>query len=102
MFRGKVRGDIGYHQAESRRTAKSRHHPSSVLRLPIMLNFLLTHKIAIGQIFGAVAATATVVIFENVLAWDWYVAIPVAVLAYLSMPILLVAVLDSLATKSRQ
>lgn len=67
-----------------------------------MMNFLLTHKIAIGQILGAIAATLTVIIFENVLEWDWFVAIPVAVLAYVSMPVLWVAVLDSVMSKHRR
>lgn len=67
-----------------------------------MLNFLLTYKIAIGQILGAIAATLTVIIFENVLEWDWYMAIPVAVLAYVSMPVLWVAVLDAVMSKRRR
>jgi hypothetical protein len=67
-----------------------------------MLNVLLTHKYAIGQILGAIAATLTVIVFENVLGWDWYVAIPVAVLAYVSMPVLWVAVLDSAMSKRRR
>jgi hypothetical protein len=66
----------------------------------LVLDFLLTHKIGIGQILGAIAATATIIIFENVLHWDWYVAIPVAVLAYVSMPVVWVAVLDRLTHKS--
>jgi hypothetical protein len=61
-----------------------------------VLDFLLTHKIGIGQILGA---TATIIIFENVLQWDWYIAIPVAVLAYVSMPVVWVAVLDKLTRK---
>jgi hypothetical protein len=65
-----------------------------------MLNFLLTHKIGIGQILGAIAATATIVVFENILEWEWYLAIPVAILAYVSMPVVWVAALDSLMRKS--
>lgn len=67
-----------------------------------MLNFLLANKLALGQALGLIAATGTVIIFENVLGWAWYVAIPVAVLAFVSMPVLLVAVLDSLGRKGRQ
>lgn len=67
-----------------------------------MLNFLLANKLAIGQALGLIAATATVIIFENVLGWSWYLAIPVAVLAFVSMPVLLIAVLDSLTRKGRR
>ena len=67
-----------------------------------MLEFLLANKLAVGQALGLIAATATVIVFENVLGWAWYVAIPVAVLAFVSMPVLLVAVLDSLTRKSRR
>jgi len=59
-----------------------------------MLDFLLANKLAVGQALGLIAATMTVIIFENVLGWAWYVAIPVAVLA--------IAVLDSLTRKRRR
>ena len=65
-----------------------------------MFNFLLANKVPVGQALGMLAATATVLIFEIVLGWPWYLAIPVAVLAYLSMPVLLIAVLDRHARKS--
>lgn len=67
-----------------------------------MLAFLHANKLAIGQALGLVAATVTVIIFENVLEWDWYISIPVAVLAFVSMPVLLIAILDSLTTKGRR
>ena len=67
-----------------------------------MLDFLLANKLAVGQALGLIAATMTVIIFENVLGWAWYVAIPVAVLAFVSMPVLLIAVLDSLTRKRRR
>jgi hypothetical protein len=67
-----------------------------------MLDFLLANKVAVGQALGLIAATATVIIFENVLGWAWYIAIPVAVLAFVSMPVLLISVLDSLTRKGRQ
>ncbi len=65
-----------------------------------MFDFLLANKVAVGQALGMLAATATVLIFEVVLEWPWYLAIPVAVLAYLSMPVLLIALLDKYARKS--
>ena len=67
-----------------------------------MLEFLLANKLAVGQALGLIAATVTVIVFENVLGWGWYVAIPVAVLAFVSMPVLLIAVLDSLTRKRRR
>jgi len=67
-----------------------------------MLEFLLANKLAVGQALGLIAATVTVIVFENVLGWGWYVAIPVAVLAFVSMPVLLIAVLDSVTRKGRR
>src|SRR6516162_6331327 len=67
-----------------------------------MLEFLLANKLAVGQALGLIAATVTVIVFENVLGWGWYVAIPVAVLAFVSMPVLLIAVLDSFTRKGRR
>ena len=52
----------------------------------IMLNFLLAHKIAIGRILSVVGATATVVIFEYFFELSVYIAVPVAILAYVTMP----------------
>ena len=64
-----------------------------------MLNFLLAQKIAVGRILSVVGATATVVIFEYSFGLDWYISIPAAVVAYVTMPILWVALLDSLVLK---
>jgi hypothetical protein len=66
-----------------------------------MLDFLLTHKVAIGRMFSVVGATATVVIFEYSFDSAWYVAIPVGVLAYVTMPIMWTALLDAYAAKTR-
>src|ERR1700730_9532266 len=67
----------------------------------IMLNWLLAHKIAIGQVLSVVGATATVVIFENYFELAWYISVPVGVLAYVTMPILWTGLLDSLVLKIR-
>ena len=68
----------------------------------IMLNFLLAHKIAVGRILSVAGATATVVIFEHSFGLDWYISIPAAVVAYVTMPIMWVALLDALMLKTRR
>jgi hypothetical protein len=66
-----------------------------------MLNLLLAHKTAIGRVLSVVGATATVVIFEYSFELAWYISVPVAVLAYVTMPILWTGLLDSLVLKTR-
>jgi hypothetical protein len=65
-----------------------------------MLNTIVTHRVGIGQALGVVGATATVVIFEQYLGFGWYISIPVAVLAYVSMTILWTRFLDALLAQS--
>jgi hypothetical protein len=71
-------------------------------RARIMLDFLLAHKIAIGRILSVVGATATVVIFEYFLELTVYISVPVAVLAYVTMPMLWAEVIDSVLLRSRR
>jgi hypothetical protein len=71
-------------------------------RARIMLDFLLAHKIAIGRILSVVGATATVVIFEYFLELTVYISVPVAVLAYVTMPMLWTEVIDSVVLRSRR
>ena len=66
-----------------------------------MLNWLLAHKTAIGRVLSVVGATVTVVIFEYSFELAWYISVPVAVLAYVTMPILWTGLLDSLVLKTR-
>jgi hypothetical protein len=67
-----------------------------------MLNLLLAHKTAIGQILSVVGATATVVIFEYSFGLAWYISIPVGVLAFVTMPMLWAELLDSLVRRSQR
>jgi hypothetical protein len=67
-----------------------------------MLDFLLAHKIAIGRILSVVGATATVVIFEYFLELTVYISVPVAVLTYVTMPMLWTEVIDSVLLRSRR
>jgi hypothetical protein len=67
-----------------------------------MLEFLLAHKTAIGRMLSVVGATATVVIFEYFFERSVYIAVPVAVLAYVTMPILWTELIDSLLLRSRR
>ena len=67
-----------------------------------MLNLLLAHKIAVGRILSVIGATATVVIFEYFFELAWYISVPVAVLAYVTMPILWTGLLDSLVLQTRR
>jgi hypothetical protein len=71
-------------------------------RARIMLDFLLAHKIAIGRILSVVGATATVVVFEYFLELTVYISVPVAVLAYVTMPMLWTEVIDSVLLRSRR
>jgi hypothetical protein len=71
-------------------------------RTRIMLDFLLAHKIAVGRILSVVGATATVVIFEYFLELTVYISVPVAVLAYVTMPMLWTEVIDSVLLRSRR
>ena len=71
-------------------------------RARIMLNFLLAHRIAIGRILSVVGATATVVIFEYFLELTVYISVPVAVLAYVTMPMLWTEVSNSVVLRSRR
>jgi len=71
-------------------------------RARIMLNFLLAHKIAIGRIISVVSATATVVIFEYFFELTVYISVPVAVLAYVTMPMLWTELIDSVLLRSRR
>jgi hypothetical protein len=68
----------------------------------IMLDFLLAHRIAIGRILSVVGATATVVIFEYFFELTVYISVPVAVLAYVTMPMLWAEVVDSVLLRSRR
>jgi hypothetical protein len=49
-----------------------------------MLNTLLRFRSEIGQVLALIACTITVIYFEYVFGWSWY-AIPVGVLAFVSM-----------------
>ena len=68
----------------------------------IMLNFLLAHRIIIGRLLSVVGATATVVIFEYFFELSVYIAIPVAVLTYVTMPIVWNELIESLLLRSRR
>jgi hypothetical protein len=68
----------------------------------IMLDFLLAHRIAIGRILSVVGASATVVIFEYFFELTVYISVPVAVLAYVTMPMLWAEVVDSVLLRSRR
>jgi hypothetical protein len=68
----------------------------------IMLDFLLAHKIAIGRMLSVVGATATVVIFEYFFELTVYISVPVAVLAYVTMPMLWAELVDSVLLRSRR
>ena len=41
--------------------------------VPVMMNSLLAHKIAVGRILSVIGATATVVIFEYFFGQAWYI-----------------------------
>lgn len=65
-----------------------------------MLDTIVANRVGIGQTLGVIAATVTVVIFEQYLGLGWYISVPVAVLSYVSMPILLTRFLDALVLRS--
>ena len=67
-----------------------------------MLNTILAYRAGIGQALGVIAATTTVVVFEQYLGLAWYISVPVAVLAYVSMPVLWIRFLDGLIEKNRR
>jgi hypothetical protein len=67
-----------------------------------MLNTLVTYRNGIGQALSAVAATATVVIFQSYFELSWYISIPAGALAYVSMPFLWTRILDYLALPTRR
>jgi hypothetical protein len=66
-----------------------------------MLDFLLAHKVAIGRILSVVGATATVMIFEYSFESAWYIAVPAGALAYVTMPIMWVSLLDAFTSQTR-
>jgi hypothetical protein len=66
-----------------------------------MLDFLLAHKVAIGRIFSVIGATATVVIFEYSFGLAWYISVPAGAVAYVTMPIMWISLLDSFAAQTR-
>jgi hypothetical protein len=49
-----------------------------------------------------VGATATVVIFEHFFELSVYIAVPVAILAYVTMPIVWAELIDLLLLRSRR
>ena len=49
-----------------------------------MLNTLLRFRSEIGRVLAIIACTITMVYFEHVFGWNWYAAIPVGVLAFIS------------------
>jgi hypothetical protein len=61
---------------------------------------MLAHKNAIGAALSIIAATATVIVFQSYLELSWIVAIPAAVLAYLTMPVLWARYINSLEQKN--
>jgi hypothetical protein len=63
--------------------AEGRRHKGRV-----MLKTLVVYRTRIGQVLGIMACTATVICFEYFFEWTWFAAIPVGVLAYITMPIL--------------
>jgi hypothetical protein len=67
-----------------------------------MLNLLLAHRTAIGQILSVIGATATVVIFEYSFGMAWYISIPVGVLAFVTMPMIWAELLDALVRRSQR
>jgi hypothetical protein len=50
-----------------------------------MLNSLLRYRNEIGQVLSLIACTITVIYFQYVFDWSWFAAIPVGVLAFVSM-----------------
>jgi len=50
-----------------------------------MLHTLIRFRSEIGQVLGLIACTITVIYFEYVFGWSWYIATPVGVLAFVTM-----------------
>jgi hypothetical protein len=50
-----------------------------------MLQTLIRFRSEIGQVLGLIACSITVIYFEYVFGWSWYIATPVGVLAFVSM-----------------
>ena len=57
---------------------------------------LLTYRAGIGSALSMIAATATVIIFQSAFGLSWFISIPAAVLAYLTIPVLWYRYLNSL------
>lgn len=62
---------------------------------------LLAYKNGIGSALSMIAATATVIIFQSFFEMSWFISIPAAVLAYLTMPVLWARYINSLEQKNR-
>ena len=68
-------------------------------RHPFGATTLLAYKTGIGYALSMIAATATVIIFQSFFELSWFIAIPAAVLAYLTMPVLWARYINSLEQK---
>jgi hypothetical protein len=64
--------------------------------------WLIANKRAIGFVLSVVGATATVVIFENSFEVPAYVAVGAGVVAYITMPIMWVALLDYFVQRTKR
>jgi hypothetical protein len=51
----------------------------------VVLDTVLRFRTEIGQVLALIACTVTVIYFQFVFEWSWYAAIPVGVLAFVSM-----------------
>jgi hypothetical protein len=69
-------------------------------RHPFGAATLLAYKTGIGSALSMIAATATVIIFQSFFGMSWFIAIPAAVLAYLTMPVLWARYINSLEQKN--
>jgi hypothetical protein len=79
---------------------RQRYRGRVSLAAHIMLDLLLAHKIAVGRLLSVVGATATVVIFEYFFELAWFISVPAAVLAYVTMPMLWAELLRSVPLQS--
>jgi hypothetical protein len=61
---------------------------------------LLAYKNGISSALSMIAATATVIIFQSIFEMSWFISIPAAVLAYLTMPVLWARYINSLEQKN--
>jgi hypothetical protein len=59
-----------------------------------MLNSLAKYRTETGVMLGMIAATVTVIIFENVLGLVWFISVPAAVLTYVTAFVVWVRYLD--------